>query len=83
VEVEMTGYELKMRRLAVRLDQYKVAAKLGVTAQFISAIELGRKRVPIGFAERYLAVVDDYERRLKVAGLLPETALGSQSERSE
>jgi hypothetical protein len=50
----MTGFELKVERLRREIAQFRIAAALDVTPQFVSAIELQRKRMPAGFADRYL-----------------------------
>jgi DNA-binding transcriptional regulator YiaG len=68
------GFDLKIARLRTGMKQFVVAARLSVTPQFVSQIELGRKRIPEGLAERYLAAVDEYSQRARAAGLLPEAA---------
>jgi len=48
------GLELKIERIRAGLKQYEIAAALNVTPQFVSLVELGRKRPPAGFVERFL-----------------------------
>jgi DNA-binding XRE family transcriptional regulator len=72
----MTGFDLQVARLRVGLAQYRLAQRVGVSPQFLSAVERRRKRPPQGFLERCMAIVDDYRQRMRAAGLLhdPPTA---------
>jgi len=59
----MTGLDLKLRRIRAGAKQYDVAAALGVSPQFVSLVELGRKQPPHRFVERYLETVDRLRAR--------------------
>jgi transcriptional regulator with XRE-family HTH domain len=53
----MTGLELKLRRVSLRLNVTELANAMGVSASRISHIET-RDRVTPDAAERYLAAIE-------------------------
>lgn len=53
----MTGLELKLRRVALRLNGSEVAEAMGVSVSRVSHIE-ARDRVTAAAAEKYLAALE-------------------------
>jgi transcriptional regulator with XRE-family HTH domain len=53
------GLELAVLRFRMGVLQYRVAAHLGVSPQYISMVERGRKPIPAGFSERYRRALDE------------------------
>jgi transcriptional regulator with XRE-family HTH domain len=45
-EGAMTGLELKLKRIKAGLKQYEVAAQVGISANRLCEIELGRRKGP-------------------------------------
>ncbi len=56
------GLELKVERLRAGVLQYEIAAALGVTPQFVSMVEIGRKTAPPDFEKRYRAALKRLRR---------------------
>jgi transcriptional regulator with XRE-family HTH domain len=48
IHAKVLGRELKGARLALGLTQVEVAARLGVSASYISAVEAGKRNLTLG-----------------------------------
>ncbi len=57
------GLQLKFERLQAGVLQYRLAAALGVTPQFVSMVELGRKPLTEEFTRRYRDVLEQLRVR--------------------
>ena len=53
----MTGLDLKVARLRAGLRQYEVAARLGVSASYLSMVETGREPLRKRLREEVMAVI--------------------------
>jgi transcriptional regulator with XRE-family HTH domain len=82
----MIGLTLRVARFRARITQRDVAEYLGISCQFVSAVECGTKKAPRGFVRKYRAAVRELVKKQHDAATLGEprevTSKASLSRRS-